>query len=310
MTIVITGGLGYVGGRLSKYFADKGFQVYAISRSKKVDYKNITVYTEEKVFEEMVLDKTTVNAVIHLAATNEITCNNDPQGSNEVNINGTLRWLEWSVKNQVKQFIYFSTVHVYSRPLIGTFSEESNCKPNHPYSISHKSAEDYVLWYKSDFNLNTKIVRLSNSFGYPAFPTADRWTLFINDICKQIASNHQFEIRSNALQHRDFISLTEVCDAINSLIGIDNPQENKESSIYNLSNGQSKSLLQIAKLVKRVAEEYLNKSIVMYYDEAKNEEAEEVFIDNQKLRQIGWEPDEDNYSDEIRKTIAYFIQNG
>ena len=133
-SIVITGGLGYVGGRLSKYFADKGFQVYAISRSKKVDYQNITVYTEEKVFEEKVLDSVTVDAVIHLAATNEITCSKDPKWSNEVNINGTLRWLEWSAKNQIGQFIYFSTVHVYARPLIGKFSEESSCKPNHPYS--------------------------------------------------------------------------------------------------------------------------------------------------------------------------------
>ena len=310
--IVITGGLGYVGGRLSKYFADLGHHVYALSRSKKVDYPNITVLRNKDVLDFKSLDNTKVHVLIHLAATNEITCTNEPQKSNEVNINGTLDWLEWSSKNQVKQFIYFSTVHVYARPLIGSFSENSICRPNHPYSISHKSAEDYVLWYKSDFGLNTTIVRLSNSFGSPAFPTADRWTLFVNDVCNQIIEKKEFEIKSNVLQHRDFISLTEVCEGIRTIIEKSEALPHDlsfEGSIYNLSKGYSISLFDLAKLIKRVAEDYFNENINMIYHDEKTEETEAINISNQKLKLLGWQTKQDYNQEEIKLTLEYFNQN-
>lgn len=307
--IVITGGLGYVGGRLSKYFADLGHHVYALSRSKKVDYPNITILKNKDVLDFNALDNIKVDVLIHLAATNEITCTNEPQKSNEVNINGTLDWLEWSSKNKVSQFIYFSTVHVYARPLIGSFSESSICRPNHPYSISHKSAEDYVHWYRSDFGLNTTIVRLSNSFGYPAFPTADRWTLFVNDICHQIIKSRSFELRSNVLQHRDFISISEVCEGVQHLLEVKNLSINTiEDTIYNLSMGKSTSLLDFAKLIKNIAEEYLGESIELIYDESKSELIDETHISNQKLVNLGWAPSKVHHQEEIKLTLDYFSQ--
>lgn len=305
--IVITGGLGYVGGRLSKHFADLGHQVYALSRSKTINYPNITVYKNEDLLNSNVLRNIKVDALIHLAATNEIICSNEPQKSNVVNINGTIDWLEWALKNQVNQFIYFSTVHVYARPLIGSFDESSFCSPNHPYSISHKAAEDYALWYKTEFGLNTKIVRLSNSFGFPAFNSADRWTLFVNDICMQLVKNKSFEIKSNILQHRDFISLSEVCDAIECLI---DSHTSIEESIFNLCKGYSISLAEMAKLVKEVAEDYFSTEITIKFNESKSKPSEQIHISNQNFNKIGWIPNEQYSKNEIMKTIDYFITNG
>jgi UDP-glucose 4-epimerase len=302
--IMITGGLGYVGGRLSSYFADLGHQVFALSRSKTVDYPNITVLTNEEVLKEGRLKTTAIDVVIHLAAANEVDCSQNPSKSNAININGTLEWLNWSKNNRVGDFIYFSTIHVYARPLTGVFQEASFCIPNHPYSISHKSAEDYVLWYRSDFHLNTKIIRLSNSFGYPAFATADRWTLFVNDSCRQIAESRQFELYSNVLQHRDFISLTEVCLAIEQLIDY-HPISSKDS-IFNLSKGRSKTLLELAQLIKEVGEEYYEQEIKLIYDSAKSKRVKKVDIKNEKLKAIGWNPTATNDREEIKKTIAYF----
>jgi UDP-glucose 4-epimerase len=305
--ILITGGLGYVGGRLSTYFANLGHTVYSLSRSKSVVYKNITVLENNQVLKEGVLNEVNIDVIIHLASTNEVECGRDPITSNNVNINGTLDWLDWSVKNKVSQFIYFSTVHVYARPLEGHFTEQSACQPNHPYSITHKCAEDYVLWYRRDFNLNATVVRLSNSFGYPAFPTANRWTLFINDICKSIAESRKFEIRSNALQHRDFISLSEVCLAVNKLLT--NETNTLENPIFNMSKGDSRSLLEIALLIREIAEAYYGEPIEMLYDEQKSRTAKAVKISNDKLKSIGWSTFDTMDNEEIRKTIEYFKIN-
>lgn len=309
MNILISGGLGYVGGRLSKYFADQGHTVYALSRKQKVDYPNIKVFSNQAVIENGELNHLSFDVFIHLAATNEIECSEDPEYSNEVNINGTLKWLAWCKQQKVRQFIYFSTVHVYARPLVGYFDEHSTCEPGHPYSISHKAAEDYVLWYKRDFGLNTKIVRLSNSFGYPAFPTANRWTLLINDLCQQIVKFKSFEIRSNIEQHRDFISLKEVCLRLEALIQTDIPKSDRV--IFNLSRGKSQSLKEITKIVQSVGEDLFKEAIPMIYDESKSNPAQSVTIDNQKLSQlkVAEQIGIKDIEEEIRQTFMYFLNN-
>jgi UDP-glucose 4-epimerase len=301
-SILLTGGLGYVGGRLSKYLSSMGHQVYALSRNKKAIQSNaITVLTNEEVLKNEVLDAGNIDVVIHLAATNEIVCGQNPKLSNEVNINGTVEWLEWARQKNVKHFIYFSTVHVYGSPLKGFYTEDSRCLPAHPYSITHKAAEDYVNWYNRDFNLKCSIVRLSNSFGYPAFNTADRWSLLVNDICKQIVGKRKIELRSNRFQQRDFIALFDVCTAVQSIV--EQKRVNKSHSplspIYNLTNGSSKTLMEMALMVKTTAEEYLNEEVELIFDENKDAMEDSLIISNKNLTEIGWSVASSKEKDEI-----------
>ena len=289
--VLITGGLGYVGGRVSEYLTSNGFNVIALSRAKKViESEQITILTNESVLKNNSLDNLKIDVIVHLAATNELVCNSNPKLSNEVNINGTLEWLEWAERNQVSHFIYFSTVHVYERPLKGVYTEKSNCFPLHPYSITHKSAEDYVNWYNQDFNINCSIIRLSNSFGYPAFNTSDRWTLFVNDICKQIVENKKIVIRSNRFQQRDFISLYDVCSAVKFIIekNTQSKDSQQKSAIFNLSKGSSQTLLEMASFVKSIAEEYFKEKIELIFDEKQDAPEEKLVISNNKLRALGW----------------------
>lgn len=305
--ILISGGLGYVGGRLCSYFSEKSeYNVFALTRSKTLqDYNtDIEVLSNEDVLNENRLENIKIDVFIHLAAMNEKECVQDHLKCNEININGTLKWLEWAKNKGVSKFIYFSTVHVYDKPLRGFYSEESNAFPAHPYSISHKCAEDYVLLYYHEHNLEVAIVRLSNSFGYPAFSTANRWTLFINDICKQAVKTGNINIYSNILQVRDFISLSNVCRAIDLLINYEIPDT--DNRIFNLSKGHSDSLIDIAKLVQRVTQDYFKKKVDIVYDKKKQNEVTSLIISNEKLKGIGWEPTTKNDETEIKKTLEFF----
>ncbi|MAY82569.1 MAG: hypothetical protein CMP59_00385 [Flavobacteriales bacterium] len=304
-TILLTGGLGYVGGRLSKYFADQGHKVIALSRNKTVDYPNIQVNSNTDVLKAGLLDDHKVDVLIHLASPNEIEFEKNPDHCKEVHQKGTIEWLEWAKSKTVGQFIYFSTVHVYARPLVGEFNENSLCNPQHPYSISHKNVEEHVLNYQKDHELNVKVVRLSNSFGFPAFPTSNRWTLFINDLCKQAVETAKIEIRSNPLQQRDFISLSNVCTAVESII----QSKGKDSPIYNLSSGHSTTLLEMAERIKSIAEKKLGKEIPLIFDKQKMQESGEVEISNEKLRSIGWELDQVHFEMEIEKTVEFLVKS-
>src|SRR5215213_10179508 len=152
MTIAITGGMGYVGGRLTQYLSSiKGNRIIALSR--KADQlaielpENVKVMSPENYKGNESLLRST-DAIIHLASLNEHDCVKRPQQAIEVNIGETVQWLDLAQQAGINKFFYFSTAHVYAKPLHGFFDENSITKPVHPYAITHKCAEDYVLAYR------------------------------------------------------------------------------------------------------------------------------------------------------------------
>lgn len=310
MNILITGGLGYVGGRLTTYFAKgEGNRVFALTRGKSLLDKpnNVEILKNEDVLEKDALCQIPIDVVIHLASMNEHECVNFPQQAVDVNIKGTLDWLIWARKNNVGQFIFFSTAHVYGKPLAGNLDEKSEVLPQHPYAITHKAAEDYVLNFFQDHNLNTKIVRLSNSFGYPAFPTANRWTLLINDICKNVVETRSFKMNSNRFQERDFISLKNVSSAVEKLVHYEIPKW--DNRIFNLCSEESRTLFDIGTWVKGIAENYFQESIEFSYDPAKDQSVAPLKLSNEKLQNTGWVPNQENDVWEIKKTFDFFLKN-
>jgi UDP-glucose 4-epimerase len=258
--IVVSGGLGYVGGRLSKYLAEQGHEVVALSRQANtlpslslpagmtVQHPDWFATAPERL--------KSFDTFIHLAALNEHDCVKFPEKAIEVNITHTLQWLDRAQRAGINQFIYFSTAHVYGKPLEGFYDEQTLTRPVHPYAITHKCAEDYVLSYRAEKGMNNIVIRLTNSFGGPAFPTAERWTLLVNDLCKSAVETGTMTLQSDGTQLRDFITLEDVCCATSHLLNTES-----ESGIYNLGSGNSTFIWDMAKHVQHRAELYLQKNI-------------------------------------------------
>ena len=145
--ILITGGLGYVGGRLAVHLNQlPNHQVTVTSRKKiKSPFDGVQIINPDYQKEDYNTYLDGIDTVVHLAALNEIDCVRFPYQAIDVNVSQTLKWLKAAENSGVKQFIYFSTVHVYGSPLTGTIDESRLPRPTHPYSITHKAAEDYVL---------------------------------------------------------------------------------------------------------------------------------------------------------------------
>ena len=186
--ILITGGFGYVGGRLSRRLSEE-HEVWVSSR-KPVPDDILRLHGQVKRIDHaLLLDPATfpasVDVVIHLAALNEIDSVKFPSEAIRVNIDETRMILENSISKKVDQFIYFSTAHIYGAPLEGTITEESLPRPVHPYAITHRAAEDYIVAAVKHNRIKGTVLRLSNSFGAPVSPHVNRWTLLANDLCRQ-----------------------------------------------------------------------------------------------------------------------------
>src|ERR1700722_428392 len=211
--ILITGGFGYVGGRLSRRLSEE-HEVWVSSR-KPVPDDILRLHGEVKRIDHaLLLDPATfpasVDVVIHLAALNEMDSVKFPSEAIHVNIDETRMILENSISKKVDQFIYFSTAHVYGAPLEGTITEESLPRPVHPYAITHRAAEDYIVAAAKHNRIKGTVLRLSNSFGAPVSAYVNRWTLLANDLCKQAVEKGTIPLRSNGCQYRDFICLADV----------------------------------------------------------------------------------------------------
>jgi UDP-glucose 4-epimerase len=218
-TILITGGLGYVGGRIAQFI--EGNTEYTIKLgTRKEDaaapawLKRGTIVKMDLLSEED-LDRVCegTDVIIHLAALNEVQCLADPAQALMINTLATLQLQQAAVRANVKQMIYFSTAHVYGS-LSGTITEGTTPQPVHPYAISHLAAEHFVTAAHANGELEGLVIRMSNGFGVPALDPVDRWTLIANDLCRQAVSTKQMILQTSGAQYRDFVTLTDVCRAV------------------------------------------------------------------------------------------------
>lgn len=251
-TVLLTGGLGYLGGRLACALATAGYQVRCGTRRQGAAAPDwlpgMPMVTMDWASTEALTEACHgVDCIIHLAAMNEVESARDPIGALEMNGLASLRLLEAAKAAGVRRFVYFSTAHVYGAPLQGNIDETSLPRPVHPYAITHKGAEDFVLAAHDRKQIEGVVIRLSNGFGAPVTPDVDRWTLLVNDLCRQAATSGELRLNSAGTQLRDFITLADVARAVNHLLQLDAGQ--LADGLFNLGGGKAMSILEMTERI-------------------------------------------------------------
>jgi UDP-glucose 4-epimerase len=260
--ILITGGFGFVGGRLTRRLAEE-HEVWVSSRKKVPDTILRLHGNVRRIDHALLLSPETfpafIDTVIHLAALNELDCVKFPSEAIRVNVDETRMILENSIEQKVARFIYFSTAHIYGAPLQGTITEETLPIPTHPYAITHRAAEDYVVAAAKQKRIWGTVLRLSNSFGAPVSAAVNRWTLLVNDLCRQSVEKGKLTLRSNGCQFRDFICLSDVEEVVAGLL----QKEKNQHIIYNLGSGISMRVMDMADAIVQSAVTVLQKNIAL-----------------------------------------------
>ena len=138
MRILITGGLGLIGGRLGQHLHQAGHQVILGSRNtcNPPDWlpQAEVAETDWKVDSSLEQICNGVDVLIHAAGMNAQDCVADPVAALEFNGLATARLLASAICAGVKRFIYLSTAHVYASPLVGTINEDTCPRNLHPYA--------------------------------------------------------------------------------------------------------------------------------------------------------------------------------
>ena len=255
MRILITGGFGFIGGRLAAQLSTAGHEVTLASRRNVSSPNWLPMATVVPIewesnhnLEEICTDS---DVVIHAAGMNSKECEINPGAAHEFNGEATGRLVRAAVNVHAKTFVYLSTAHVYANPLRGKICETSPTTNTHPYATSHLQGELEVLRATKSGRTSGRIVRLSNVFGAPTHAKVNCWMLLINDLCKQAVTTHELLLYNPGPQERDFISMEDACASIGLIALLDSPPSKNFPSLINIGAGISFSVLQIATLVQQ-----------------------------------------------------------
>jgi UDP-glucose 4-epimerase len=253
-TILVTGARGYIGGRLCLAiarcpdFALIGASRYS-TRPKSFPEKGRFIRLDPgEGIPVRSQNLAGVDTIIHLAAADQTSSEKDPQGALETTTRATVDLLEAASAAQVRRFIYVSTAHVYGTPLIGRIDENSLPRPTHPYAITHRAAEDFVLAAHRTGRLQGVVLRLSNGIGAAAHADGSgSWTTIGNDLCRQAATTRILRLNSSGEQWRDFITLGDVTAALIHMI--DTPSNSLGDGLFNLGGAMPLRILDVAEKV-------------------------------------------------------------
>jgi UDP-glucose 4-epimerase len=253
MRVLISGGFGFVGGRLAQHLHQAGHQVVLGSRTAssppewlpeaevvKMDWNDCDALTAVCAGGDVIIHAAGMNAQDSVA---------NPAEALAFNGVATARLIDAGSKARVKRFIYLSTAHVYGSPLEGTITEETCPRNLHPYATSHLAGESAVLYATQRKQIEGIVLRLSNAFGAPAHAEANCWMLLVNDLCRQAVETGQMVLQTSGKQPRDFIPLKSVCEIFRNLT-TRNDAWNINSAI-NVGAGYAMSVISMAELIQQ-----------------------------------------------------------
>jgi dTDP-glucose 4,6-dehydratase len=304
MRVLVTGGAGFIGSHLCEFLLARGADVLCLDNLSTGTTDNIDHLHSER-FSFIKHDVTNyvyvagpIDHVLHFASpASPVDYQQLPIPTLKVGALGTHKALGLA-KAKKARFLLASTSEVYGDPLVHPQREDywGNVNPVGPrgvYDEAKRFAEAMTMAYHRYHGLDTRIVRIFNTFG-PRMRRRDGRA--IPNFIGQALRGEPISVYGDGSQTRSFMFVSDLVEGIWKLMesGVHDP--------VNLGNPQEMTLLELAKRVTRLAG---SASPIVF---------QPLPVDDPKIRQpdiarartlLGWEPRVD-VDEGLRQTIEWF----
>jgi len=309
MTILITGGAGFIGSNFVRFILRRHPEYYIIVLDKLTyagnednlrDLQHRSNFNfvrgdicDVPLVEEMVSQ---AEVIVNFAAETHVDRSiQDPSTFVMTNVFGTNVLLEAARKLGVERFIHISTDEVYGSIDEGSFTEEAPLNPTNPYSASKAAADLLALSCYKTYGLPISITRSSNVFGPYQYPEK-LIPLFVTNAME----DRPLPLYGNGLNVRNWVYTDDLCEAIMRVL-----LEGENGEIYNICADNEYTNLEIAHhIVDRL--EKAKELITFVQDRPAHDKR--YAIDGSKIEILGWTPDHD-FIDALRETIDWYRKN-
>ena len=299
MNCLITGGAGFIGSHLAQALLDKGHKVLIVDNlfsGKKENVPKEASFYRRSVTESLSDIFGEIDCVFHFAAIPSILkCRNDPAGSNDVNVQASVKLLELCRKHDCR-FVFSSSAAVYNSQ--ETAVEDGPCQSPPPvslYGFQKLIVERYASNFLELYGLHAVILRYFNVYGpRQSFDSANGAVMpsFINASIK----GQPLVIYGDGKQTRDFVYVKDVTKA-NMLALECKPQPVP----INIASGTSHSVLDAAEMIAELSPRPVKISHKPSLGGLTRSSAK---IDRAK-KTLGWKPDTD-FAEGLRETYSYY----
>jgi dTDP-glucose 4,6-dehydratase len=305
MRIVVTGAAGFLGSHLSDRLLAEGHEVVALDNLVTGHERNIAHlagnrrfrFVHHDVTEYIYLDGP-VDAILHFASpASPIDYLQIPIQTLKVGALGTHKALGLARAKKAR-FLLASTSEVYGDPLVHPQPETywGNVNPVGPrgcYDEAKRFAEAMTIAYRNFHGVDTRIVRIFNTYGPRMRPNDGR---IVPSLIGQALKDEPLTVFGDGSQTRSFCYVSDLIDGIYRLL------QSAEKDPVNIGNPAELSVMQFAETIKRLtgtAAPIVHKPLPV--DDPKQRRP-----DITRARALlGWEPRVELH-DGLKQTIEYF----
>lgn len=304
MKILVTGGAGFIGSNFVHHIINQDYEITVLDKltyagnldnlkpvMSKIKFIKGDI-CDEKLVNEIAKD---VDIIVNFAAETHVDRSIEEAGDFvQTNVFGVYKLLEVARKHDLK-FMQISTDEVYGSIETGSFKESDNLNPSNPYSATKAAADLLTLSYFATYRLPILITRSTNNFG--KYQHREK---FIPRLITRAILNQPLPIYGDGLNVRDWIYVSDNCDAINFLI-----KKGKAGEVYNIAGNNEKTNIEIAKLILRELKK--PESLIQFIKDRPGHDRR-YSLDTTKLRNLGWKPKYD-FESAMKETIKWYLNN-
>ncbi len=316
MTILVTGGAGFIGANFVHYQLKEHPEERVVCLDALTYAGNLENLTEAlqnprfRFVKGDIADRETVNAlfeeekpdiVVNFAAESHVDRSiTQPELFLRTNILGTQVLMDACRKVGVGRYHQVSTDEVYGdlpldRPDL-FFTEDTPIHTSSPYSASKASADLLVLAYYRTFHLPVSITRCSNNYGPYHFPEK-----LIPLMITRALNDQSLPVYGKGENIRDWLYVEDHCAAIDLVM-----RKGREGEVYNVGGHNERTNLEVVKTVLR--ELGKPESLITFVTDRPGHDRRYA-IDPSKIHaELGWLP-RTTFDDGIRQTVRWYLDN-
>jgi dTDP-glucose 4,6-dehydratase len=316
MTIIVTGGAGFIGANFVKYmlknhpdykiicldaltYAGNMETLSDIMDNPQFKFIKGNIADQESVFSIFQQEKPGI--IVNFAAESHVDRSiENPKLFLETNIIGTQVLMDACRKYGIKRFHQVSTDEVYGdlpldRPDL-FFTEETPIHTSSPYSASKASADLLVQAYHRTFKLPVTISRCSNNYGPYHFPEK-----LIPLMISRALADQPLPVYGKGENVRDWLYVEDHCSAIDLII-----HNGREGEVYNIGGHNERTNLEVVKAILKE----LNKpeSLITYVTDRPGHDMRYAIDPTKIHNELGWLP-ETKFDDGIKLTVQWYLEN-
>jgi len=308
--VLITGASGFIGSHLCDRFIKEEFYVIGLDSFLTGNPENIAHLMGNEKFKFIKYDVTNfiyipdeIDIILHFACpASPVDYLNHPIHTMKVDSLGTINTLGLA-KAKRARYIFASTSEIYGDPQIHPQPETywGNVNPIGPRSVydeAKRFSEALTMAYYRKHNLDTRIVRIFNTYG-PRMRMNDGRV--VPNFITQSLKNEPITVYGDGTQTRGFCYIDDLVEGIFRMATM-----NKlNGEVINLGNPDEYKIIDFAKIIKRLTR---SKSLIIFND-LPQDDPKQRKPDITKVKNIlKWEPNV-NIDEGLEKTIDWFKKN-